>query len=64
MMGGRQQQNNVKEGLCVSETREADSGGRGGPRRKSGVARLLGMWLRNPLTTWMFVFCFCFVLCR
>ena len=28
-----------------------------GPRRGSAVARLLGLWIRIQLETWMFVVC-------
>jgi hypothetical protein len=33
-----------------------------GLRRRSAAARLLGLWVRNPLGAWMFVCCECCVL--
>jgi hypothetical protein len=34
------------------------------PSRGSEAARLLGLWVRIPLSTWMLVSCVCCVVCR
>jgi hypothetical protein len=44
------------------EVGSADPGGRAGLRRRFAAARLLGLRVRIPLRTWMFIFCV--ILCR